>query len=549
MSEGDWSSHLSQGNALAAQGRYAEAVQSYQRGLSLRRDSPQLFSSLGDALVCIGDNAQAIAAYSQALALKADDAQTVANLSIALINNGELEQAIRCCKQAASLWPDILVFYRLLGVACRQAGELDESIEWYRRALARQPDAKIHSDLLFTLHFHPGYDSRRLYEEHAAWNRLYAKPLTARNRPHENPRTSDRRLHIGYVVFDLGDHPLGRFFLPLLENYDRTRFEVFCYCDFVRPDAIAARLRAQPGVVWRTIPGMADEQVAEMIRVDRIDIAVDLSMHSNNSRILMFALKPAPVQLTYLAYCSTTGLETMDYRFTDRFLDPSTRDESCYSEKSIRLNSYWCYTAPEDAPAVGPLPASSNGYVTFGSMNEFTKISPECFSLWCRLLRELPSSQLVLHAKEGTHRQKTLERAAREGIDPNRITFVGRQPRSEYFAQYNRLDIGLDPFPWTGGATTCDALWMGVPVVSLMGETAVSRGGLSILSSIGLNDLVALDAQQYLRIATDLARDLPRLAQLRSTLRQRMQPSPLMDAKRFAADVDEAYRKMWRTNP
>jgi protein O-GlcNAc transferase len=541
----DWNCHQSLGVALSMQGRYAEAIASYHRALSLRRDSPQLYCNLGNACICVGDNAGAIAAFRQALALQPDNPDAAANLAIALINSGELEQAMSCCRTAVERWPDLLVFHRLLGVAHRQGGELDESIASYRQALARRPDAKIHSDMLFTLHFHPDYDRRRLFEEHAAWSAFHARPLKSQIRPHGNDRSPDRKLRLGYVGFDLGDHPLGRFFLPLLENHDRERFEIFIYCDFLRPDKIAARLRARPGLVWRSTSGISDQDAAEVIRRDGIDILVDLSMHSNNSRILMFALKPAPVQATYLAYCSTTGLETMDYRLTDQYLDPPRRDDEYYSEKSVRLDCYWCYAAPEDAPPVGPLPATAKAFTTFGSLNEFTKLSPACFSLWWRLLRQIPNSRLLLHAKQGLHRQGTLERAAREGLDPARIAFVDRLPRESYFAQHNQIDIALDPFPWAGGATTCDALWMGVPVVSLAGDTAVSRGGMSILSTIGLAALVADNHDRYMQIATELATDLPRLAAMRATMRERMRNSCLMDAPAFARNIEAAYRGMW----
>jgi predicted O-linked N-acetylglucosamine transferase (SPINDLY family) len=298
---------------------------------------------------------------------------------------------------------------------------------------------------------------------------------------------------------------------------------------------------------WQNTFGLTDERMAELIREDQIDVLVDLTMHMARNRMLLFARKPAPVQVTYLAYCSTTGLETMDYRLTDPHLDPPGMNDAYYSEQSIRLpETYWCYPMHEQSPQVGPPPAPSTGEVTFGCLNNFCKVFPAALELWIQLLRATPKSQLVLYAREGNHRQRACDLLEHEGIDPHRLKFLGRVRLSEYFKRYDQIDVGLDPFPCNGGTTTCDALWMGVPVVTLAGRTAVGRGGVSILANVGLPELIAQTPQQYVQIATDLAGDLPRLAELRRTLRARMQASPLMDAPRFARNIEAAYRQMWR---
>jgi len=287
--------------------------------------------------------------------------------------------------------------------------------------------------------------------------------------------------------------------------------------------------------------------LAQLIREDQIDILVDLTMHTAWNRMILFARKPAPVQVTYLAYCSTTGLDTMDYRLTDPHLDPPGMNDACYSEESIRLpETYWCYSAHEPTPQIGPLPALNAGEVTFGCLNNFCKVSPDTLDLWIQLLRVTPKSHLILHAHEGSHRQRVRDLLERQGIDPQRLKFVASVPLSRYFKLYEQIDIGLDPFPCNGGTTTCDALWMGAPVVTLAGRTAVGRAGVSVLRNIGLPELIAESPQQYVQITTDLAQDLPRLAELRRTLRARMQASPLMDAPRFARNVEAAYRQMWR---
>jgi len=263
--------------------------------------------------------------------------------------------------------------------------------------------------------------------------------------------------------------------------------------------------------------------------------------------LLVFARKPAPVQVTYLAYCGTTGLGAMDYRLTDPYLDPPGTDLGCYCEQSIRLpETYWCYRPIAETPEVSPLPRLEEGAVTFGSLNNFCKVSPPALAAWSGLLQAVPGSRLVLHAHPGSHRDRVREIVAQEGVSPERVTFMQAVPLGEYYRAYQRIDVALDPFPYGGGTTTCDALWMGVPVVSLAGQTGVGRGGLSILSNIGLPELVARDVDQYIRIAAELANDPARLAELRATLRDRMQSSPLMDAPRFARNVEAAYRQMWR---
>ncbi len=287
--------------------------------------------------------------------------------------------------------------------------------------------------------------------------------------------------------------------------------------------------------------------LAEQIRADGIDILIDLSLHSGSNRLRTFAIEPAPVQITYLGYCGTSGVERMHYRFSDPHLDPPDTDLGNYSEETIRLpETYWCYAPGRETPDPSPLPAKENGYVTFGSMNQFAKVSPAAIDLWCEILRRMPGSRLVFHAPFGNYLDPTRERFGRNGIAAERVEFVDRQTWEPYIRTYHRIDIGLDTFPYNGGITTCDTMWMGVPVVSLSGGTPVGRGGRSILCNLGLGDLVAYASEQYVDIAVALAGDLSRLEELRRTLRERMRRSPLMDAPRFARNMEAAYRQAWR---
>jgi protein O-GlcNAc transferase len=263
--------------------------------------------------------------------------------------------------------------------------------------------------------------------------------------------------------------------------------------------------------------------------------------------LLVFARRPAPVQVTYLAYIGTTGLDAIQYRLTDQYLDPPGQNDAFYSEQSVYLpETYWCYQPITAAPVVDTLPILQTGHVTFGCLNVFCKVTAPTLEAWSLLLEAMPESRLLLHSSPGRHRERVAEVLARRGVSADRLIFAERVPLEEYFRIYERIDVALDPFPYGGGTTTCDALWMGVPVVSLAGRAAVGRGGLSILSNLGLADLVAQDAGEYVRIAKDLATDQLRLKELRATLRRRMQASPLMDAPRFARNVEAAYREMWQ---
>ena len=540
--------HNNLGIALGAKGELDEAIASCRYAIRLKPDLAEAHNNLGNALKDMGQFDEAIASYRQAIQIKPDYAEAHSNLGIVLMYKGQLDEAIAAYRQAIWLKPDYTEAHNNLAGALKDMGQLDEAIACFRQAIRLKPGyASAHSNLLYALHFHPGYDARMIYEEHRRWSDQFAEPLKKFIEPHGNSRDPDRPLRIGYVSPDFRDHPVGRFMVSLLAAHDPDRFEIFCYSDVRRADRFTGLLRGHARQ-WRNTVGLTDQRMAQLVREDQIDVLVDLTMHMARNRLLLFARKPAPVQVTYLAYCSTTGLETMDYRLSDPHLDPPGMNDEYYSEETIRLpETYWCYPMHEQSPQVGPPPAlGSGGEVTFGCLNNFCKASPEALDLWIQLLRGLPKSRLILQAGEGSHRQRVRDLLERQGMDAGRVKFVGWVPLPEYFKRYEQIDVGLDPFPCNGGTTTCDALWMGVPVVTLAGRTAVGRGGVSVLRNVGMPELIAETPQQYVQIATDLAGDLPRLGELRRTLRARMQASPLMDAERFARNIEAAYRQMWR---
>lgn len=529
-------------------GQSDTAVQSIEAAISNCPNNPYYHNNLGKALESLGRCEEAIAACRQAIGLKPGVADVHNNLGNALTSVGQLDEAAAACRHAITLAPRLAEAHSNLGHVLKAMGEPDEAIASFRQAIELKPDlAGAHSNLVYAMHFHPPCDARMLYEEHRRWNYQHAEPLKKFIRPHANDRNPDRRLRIGHVSRDFREHPVGRFLLPLVAGHDPERFEATCYCDVQPPDRLTSTIR-QHAEPWRNILGLSDEQAAELIREDQIDILVDPTMHMARNRMLLFARKPAPVQVTYLAYWSTTGLDTMDYRLTDPHLDPPGINDRFYSERSIRLpETYWCYfPVNEPAPEISALSALSDGGLTFGSLNNFCKVSRRSMEMWIQLLCATPKSRLILHAHEGHHRQRAWDLLEHEGVDPRRLTFVGRLPVLDYLILYRQIDIGVDRFPCNGGTTTCDALWMGVPVVSMAGNTAVGRGGVSVLRNIGLTELIAETPEQYVRAAADLTQDLPRLSELRRTLRRRMQASLLMNAAPFISNVEAAFREMWR---
>ncbi len=345
-------------------------------------------------------------------------------------------------------------------------------------------------------------------------------------------------------IFDATSSAIN--FCALLREHDRRNFEIFCYSHLQRGDDVTEKVRSLSDH-WQNIVRLGDEEAEAVIRADRIDVLVDLALHTAHNRLPLFARKPAPVQVSYLGYCGTTGMEAIDYRLSDPHLDPAESDLACYREESVRLpHCYWCYQPGGLTPSPGPLPAARAGHITFGCLNNFAKVCAPALELWAKILRDVSGSRLLLHAPPGSSRRDLIARFASGDVSPERLEFVWRQPWEEYLKSLSRIDLALDPFPYGGGITTCDAIWMGVPVVSLSGRTAVGRGGRSILTNLGLPELIAESPRQYYDVAVSLSRDLARLEKLRSTLRERMEESPLRDAPAFARAVEGAYRRIWR---
>jgi predicted O-linked N-acetylglucosamine transferase (SPINDLY family)/peptidoglycan/xylan/chitin deacetylase (PgdA/CDA1 family) len=539
--------HGNLGNVLRETGRLDDAIAAYRHAIAIRPTHSGYHSCLAAVLSDKGRLDEAIAAYHQAIALGANHVETHNDLGNALERRGRLDEAIAAYRRAIAINPNSSEAYSNLGSALKGIGQLDEAIAAYRHSMDLKPDSNIaHSNLILTLQYHSDYQAPDIAAEEHRWNIRYAEPLRSCIRPHDNDPAPNRRLRVGYVSADFCTHASALFLVPLLQNHDPDQVEIFCYAQVRKPDATTRRLQ-QCTQHWRSTVGLSDEQVAQQIRDDGIDILVDLKLHTANNRLLVFARKPAPVQLSWLGYPGSTGLTAIDYRLSDPYLDPPGFDESIWSEKTVRLpDSFWCYDPLEcwDIP-VNNLPAAQTGHITFGCLNNFCKINDSLLVRWAQILHRVDSSRLLLLCNEGSHRQRTLGFLAGQGIEPRRIEFIEYQPRREYLSQYHRVDIGLDSFPCNGHTTTLDSLWMGVPVVTQVGQTPASRAGWSQLSNLGLRELAAQTADQYVNIAVALANDLPRLQSLRASLRQRTERSPLMNGPRFAGNIEAAYRRMW----
>jgi len=538
--------HNNQGAALRDLCRLDEAIAEHRRALEIKPDYPEAQNNLGNALRDRGQFEEAVAAYRRALQIKPDYPDAHNNLGAALAELGQPDAAIAAYRRALEIKPDHTEAHNNLGNALKDQGQLDEAITVYRRALELNPNhALVHSNLVYALHFLPGSNESAIAKERERWNQQFSEPLKRFLAPHANHRSPERRLRIGYVSPDFRDHVIGRNLLPLLKRHDSQNLELLCYSGAVRLDKLTEEFR-QRAEGWRSTVGVGDEALAEMIRRDGVDILVDLTQHMAGNRLSVFARKPAPVQVSFAGYPGSPGVDAVEYRISDRYLEAAPANERTGNKEQVCLiDSFWCYDPCGMELEINPPPSLENRTMTFGCLNNFSKINAQALRLWARVLGSVTGSRLVLLAPEGSHRQRTLEALESEGVEAHRVEFAKHRPRREYLELYHRLDIVLDTFPYNGHTTTCDALWMGVPVVSLAGEIPVSRAGLSLLTNLGLPELVAHSETEYVNIAESLANDLPRLAQLRANLRNRMETSILMDAPRFARNIEAAYRSMW----
>ncbi len=548
LSPEDADAHHQLGKVLLRSGRVDESATRFERALALRPGFPDALINLANAYINQGRHEDAVRCCEQALALRADSAEAQLTLAIACYKLGRLDESTRACERAIALRPDYAEAYVNLANSHNRPGGLEQAAAAIRRALELDPDfTAAHSALLVTLQYMGEVTPAQSFAEHRRFAARFEAPLKAGWRAHPNTRDPERRLKIGYLSPDFRRHSVAWFIEPVFTAHDKTQVEVYGYYNHHRQDEVTARLAAAADH-WLPCRDLADAQLAERIQDDGIDILVDLAGHTNENRLLVLARKPAPVQVTWLGYPATTGLDAMDYRFCTRDTDPPGQ-ESWHSEALYRLpRSLWCYRPPAERPASTPdARARRPDAITFGSMNNPAKIAPERIVLWAGILLAVPGSRLIMsNIPEGPVSDTLRARFTGRGIAPERLHFPGRLPASDYWALLDQIDIALDPFPYNGTTTTCETLWAGVPVVTQAGETSAARAGYALLKAVGLEALAATCDADYARIAIELARDTARLDALRMELPARFAASPLRDEAGFTRDLEAAYRDIWR---
>jgi protein O-GlcNAc transferase len=542
--------HANLGNALRDKGRWSAAAASLGRAVAINPAFTNASCDLSRALCVCGMFDQAAEVCRAAAARNPAHPAVYLHLGTALVGQGRLDEAAAAFRHVLTLNPRDAQAYCNLGSLLNRQGLHDDAAIAFRKALELDPAfSQVHSNLLVSMLYNPSCDAHAIAEEHRSWHRQHAAPLAAQIRPHPSDRSPDRPLRLGFVSPDFRDHVIGRNMLPLFRHLDQSQYQAVCYADVPVPDALTEEFRRRSSL-FRITAALNNAALTDQVRSDHIDILVDLTLHLSNGRPLVFARKPAPVQATFAGYPGTTGLPTIDYRLSDPYLDPPDQPagESLYSEKTLRLpHTFWCYDPLDDhPPTVSALPALTSGHLTFACLNNFSKINPSTLALWARVLNAIRGSRLLLLADQGSHRDRTLRLLADHGIPAPRITFLDKRPHAQYLQLYHQIDLSLDTLPYNGHTTSLDSLFMGVPVITLVGSTVVGRAGLSQLTNLGLPELITHTPDQYVAVIRDWATNLDRLAALRADLRPRMQRSPLMDAPAFARALESAFRDMWR---
>jgi predicted O-linked N-acetylglucosamine transferase (SPINDLY family) len=538
--------HLNLGTALLRSGDPAGAERSYRAAIDLRPTWPDAWFGLARALEDSPSADAAVAAYRTGLEHAPGHAAAAA-LARLLMRRGQGREAREALDRALATDGSAGAILSAYAEMLRQAGEAELATEYCRAALARHPDdLKAFSDYLFTLNLVDGIDPGVILDEHRRYGHL-----AAARAPRVASRARDRRerLRVGYVSPDFRRHPMACFILPVLENHDRNAVDVFCYHDHDGRDEVTERIQSCADH-WRDVAGSTDRELTERIASDGIDILVDLAGHTSGNRLPVFARKPAPVQFTWLGYLCTTGVGAIDYRICDARTDPPGAERWQVEAPARMPHSQWCYQPQVELPPQTRLPMLENGYCTFGSFNQPAKLNPGVIETWARLLVALPRSRLrVVGVTDDVHQASIRSTLEAFGVAESRVDVLGRIPIEDYFECFRTVDIALDTFPYNGATTTCDALIVGVPVATIEGERAISRGCASLLATLGLDEWIAPSRARFVPMLQRLVDDPVRLATLRDALPARMRASPLMDARRFAADLERIYREAWSDSP
>ena len=535
------------GNALAHLQRWDEARTAFEKAVECAPEHAPAHFNLGSLLLSRGDLAGAVAVFTRALELAPDMARAALMLADAQEAHKHFREAEEAFRRALRIDPQYAGAMLNFGSFLLRQGRMEEALNSWLRAKTLDPLLPPNDpQLLFAMNFSSEHAPTEIADAHFRIGRAMSDAAGVAYASWPNIVDPDRRLRIGYVSGDFGPHPVAIFMRPVLEEHDRSRFEVFCYSNAPDDATISPILRARADH-WVHVEALSDEALAERFRSDRIDILVDLAGHTHRGRLAAFARHPAPVQLTWLGYLNTTGLPAIDYRITDSITDPAGETEVLHSERLIRMpHSQWCYFAWHEIDVVEAPHRQRPEAVVFGSFNQAAKLTDATLALWSRVLAAAPGSELVvLDVRHDHARAHLASRMTRHGIDTARVTFRKRVPITEYFNAIGNVDVALDTVPYNGATTALDVLWMGVPVVALRGDRGIARGTASVLRTLGANDLVAETADEYVGINARLASDRRSRDVLRTSLRPRLLASPLMDARGFTADLERSYLAMW----
>lgn len=543
--------HNNLGNALKALGRLEEARNAYLSALRLQPDYTEAQSSLGLVLHGLKRWDEAVELFLTALRMRPDHPIVLNNLGVSLNLMGRLEEATAAFRRSLELNPDQPETHNNLSSILYEQGDSEGALAHGRKALELRPGyTAAHSSLLLRLNYEPSLTPGELFAAHKEWGRVHEAPPAKELPAFRVDLNSERLLRVGYVSPDFRRHSVAAFFEPLLLGHDRTQVEIHCYSQVADPDEVTQRLCALSDH-WRKIVGLNDDALADLIRQDRIDVLVDLAGHTANGRLPLFARRPAPVQITWLGYPNTTGMKAFNARFTDEVADPKGAGaEAFHTETLVRLpQGFLCYGPPREAPPVAPLPALHRKHFTFGSFNSLLKVNAKVISAWAEILKRTPGSRLLLKGllqRDAANRRRFEKLFEDRGVSLGRIALIPAVPEfRDHLATYAQVDLALDPFPYNGTTTTCEALWMGVPTLTLRGDRHAGRVGASILSRVGLEAFIAEDLGSYIQSAELWAGRARALSDLRAGLRNRMAASALCDAQGFAAQMEAAYRELW----
>lgn len=526
--------------SLIGQGLLDEAQAALQEIIRLDPGHHKAYCEIGNLLQAQGRLAEAVTAYRQAIAIAPSYAVAHNNLGNTLVKQGQLHASLSCYQEALRWDPDLTEAHVNLSWAFKEHGMIREDVQCLEDYLQRHPeDHKSHSDMLFSMNYDPAYSPEELARAAKGWWQRHA-PVHPPPFEHQTSKEPSKKLRIGFLSPDFREHPVGTFLLPLFTAIDHQATSLHCYAEMHdrQLDAVSHRLQ-EHAASWFSTAGLSAAEAAARIHHDQLDILIDLAGHSANNRLDIMALRPAPIQASWLGYVNTTGLPVIDYRLTDAIADPPGM-EPFYSEQLIRLpDAFFCYAPPPLAPEIGSLPARANGAITLGSLNNPAKITEEVIALWSTLLLRLPEARLIMVGSpfaDAFITARYYDLFARHGVERERLELISSLPMNEYLKLYNRIDIALDPFPHNGHTITCHTLWMGVPVITLAGNRYASRMGASVLCGAGLSELIAHTPDEYLSIATTLATDLDRLEALRHSMRGRLRHSVICDLDRFACN-------------